>query len=83
MKVNLIAIGNSKGVRIPASVIKECGLGDELEMHVEDGVIVLAPARGVRDGWDAAFEAMAAASDDEPMIPESLENDFDSEEWTW
>jgi mRNA interferase MazF len=43
-------------------------LGDELEMRVEDGVIVLAPARGVRDGWDAAFEAMAAARDDEPMI---------------
>lgn len=83
MRVNLIAIGNSKGVRIPSSVIKECGLGDELEMSVEDGVILLAPARGVREGWDAAFQEMAAAHDDEPMIPEGLENDFDAEDWTW
>jgi hypothetical protein len=50
---------------------------------VEDGVIVHAPAGGVRDGWDAAFQEMAAAHDDEPVIPEGLENDFDSEEWTW
>lgn len=83
MRVNLIAIGNSKGVRIPSSVIKECSLGDELEMRVEDGVIVLARAGGVREGWDAAFQEMAATHDDEPMIPEALDNDFDSEEWTW
>lgn len=83
MRVNLIAIGNSKGVRIPSSVIKECALGDELEMRVEDGVIVLAPARGVREGWDAAFQEMAAAGDDGSMITEGLENGFDSEEWTW
>lgn len=83
MKVNLVSIGNSKGVRIPASVIKECGLGNELEMRVENGVVVLAPARGVRDGWGAAFEKMAAAGDDAPVITEAVENDFDTEDWTW
>ena len=36
MKINLISIGNSKGVRIPLSVIKQCGLGDKLEMRVEN-----------------------------------------------
>ncbi len=83
MKVNLVSIGNSKGVRIPASVIKECGLGNELEMRVENGVVVLAPARGVREGWDSAFEKMAAAGDDAPVIPDAVENDFDTEDWTW
>lgn len=83
MKVNLISIGNSKGVRIPASVIKECGLGNELEMRVENGVVVLAPARGVREDWGAAFEKMAAAGDDGLVIPDALENDFDTGDWTW
>jgi antitoxin MazE len=83
MKVNLVSIGNSKGVRIPASVIKECGLGDELEMRVENGFVVLAPARGVREGWSDAFEGMAAARDDEPIMPDPFQNDFDSEDWTW
>lgn len=50
--MNLIPIGNSKGVRIPGSVIKECGFGDEIEMRVEHGVVVLAPTRRICDGWD-------------------------------
>jgi len=83
MKVNLIAIGNSKGVRIPSSMIKECALGDELEMRVEHGVILITPIKGVREGWDAAFQRMAAAEDDTLLIPDALKNDFDSEEWTW
>jgi len=83
MRVNLVSIGNSKGVRIPACVIKECGFGDELEMRVDNGVVILAPAKAVREGWDAAFAGMAAAGDDTPMIPDALDNDFDTEDWTW
>ena len=83
MKIKLISIGNSKGIRIPSSVIKQCGLGNELEMRIENGVIVLAPARDVRAGWGAAFERMAAAGDDVPLVPDALENEFDSEGWTW
>ena len=83
MKVNLIPIGNSKGVRIPSSVIKECGFGDEIEMRVEHGVVVLAPARGTRDGWDDAFARMAAAVDDLPLVPDTMAHDWDEEEWEW
>ncbi len=83
MKAKLVRIGNSKGVRLPASVIKACGFGDELDMRVENGVVVLAPARGVREGWSDAFEKMAAAGDDAPILPDTLENDFDAEDWRW
>lgn len=83
MKVNLIRIGDSKGVRIPSSIIRECGFGDQIEMRVEQGVIVLSPLYGVREGWDAAFKTMAAAGDDAALIPDTLETDFDKEEWSW
>ena len=83
MKVNLIPIGNSKGVRIPSSVIKECGFGDEIEMRVEHGVVVLAPARRIRDGWDGAFARMAAAKDDPPLVPDTMAHEWDEEEWEW
>ena len=82
MKIRLISIGSSKGIRIPSSVIRQCGLGDELEMRVEDGVIVLASLRRVREGWSGAFEKMAVAGD-APLVPDALENDFDAEGWTW
>jgi antitoxin MazE len=83
MKVNLIRIGNSKGVRIPASVIKECGFETQVDLRVEDGVVVLVPAGRGRDGWDAAFARMAEAGDDAPLLPEEQANAFDEEEWTW
>jgi antitoxin MazE len=83
MKVKLVSIGNSKGIRIPSSIIRQCGLGDELEMRVENGVIMLAPVRSVREGWEAAFEKMTTAGDDEPLVPGALENEFDTEAWTW
>ena len=83
MKVSLIRIGNSKGVRIPRAVIKECGLGDEIEMRVEGGAVVLAPVRGTRAGWDDAFGRMAADGDDAPLIPDTLDHPWDQEEWEW
>ena len=83
MKVSLIAIGNSRGVRLPASVIQQCGFGDELDLRVENGTVVLAPLTGGRAGWDAAFKAMADAEDDEPVWPEAAETTVEAEDWAW
>lgn len=83
MKVKLIPIGNSKGIRIPRSVIEQCGFGDEVEMNVADGVVELAPARSVRLGWNDAFERMAAAGDDALLLPDDLAHSWDAEEWEW
>jgi antitoxin MazE len=83
MKAKLIAIGNSKGVRLPRSVIEECGFGAEIEMRVDGGTVVLAPVRGPREGWDAAFARMAEAGDDTLLIPDTLEHRWDEEEWKW
>ncbi len=83
MKVKLVSIGNSKGVRIPRSVIKECGFGDQVELRVDDGVVVLARAREARAGWDEAFEKMTSAGDDAPIVPDQLDHQWDEEEWEW
>ncbi len=83
MKVNLVSIGNSKGVRIPRSIIKACGFGDQVEMRVSEGKVVLTPARNLREGWNRAFERMAAAGDDALLVPESLAHEWDQEEWEW
>jgi antitoxin MazE len=90
MKVNLVSIGNSKGIRIPRSIIKACGFGDQVEMRVDqvemrvgEGVVVLAPARTARQGWEEAFAKMAATGDDALIVPEHLEHEWDAEEWEW
>lgn len=83
MKTKLIAIGNSKGVRIPAALIREAGLEYELDMRVEDGVLKISPVRTVREGWDEAFSAAASDSGDALLIDDAMVNDFDEQEWQW
>lgn len=83
MKVNLVRIGNSKGIRIPKPVLEQCGLRDQVELTVKDNVLVIAPARPVREGWDDAFKVMAAAGDDGMLLPEDMSREWDEGQWEW
>ena len=49
MITTIIAIGNSRGIRIPKPVISESGLGNEVELQVKKGEIriVAAPLKSV------------------------------------
>ena len=82
MKTRLVAIGNSQGVRIPKAIVEQCGLSGEVEMTVHGKSVVISASRAPREGWDEAFAAMAAAGDDEPLLPDHLSEEAD-DEWTW
>ncbi|MBI2026128.1 MAG: AbrB/MazE/SpoVT family DNA-binding domain-containing protein [Candidatus Levybacteria bacterium] len=47
MITTIIAIGNSRGVRIPKPLINESGLGDQVELRVKKGEIriIAAPTK--------------------------------------
>ena len=51
MKAKLVRIGNSRGVRLSKAVIEEAGLGDELEIAVEENAVVIRSAVPPRRGW--------------------------------
>jgi antitoxin MazE len=60
MRAKLVRIGNSRGVRLPKAMIEEAGLGDDLELTVRDGEIVIARVKKkVREGWAEAARHMA------------------------
>jgi antitoxin MazE len=82
MKVDLIRIGNSKGIRIPKPVIEQCGFGDTVELEIKDKTIVISPAAGRRSGWNEAFAAMAERGDDE-LLWDERPTDWDEREWQW
>ncbi len=65
MLVPLIRIGNSKGVRLPKTVIEQAGLKDEIELEVKDGKVILSSAKPSRAGWEAAAQACHEAGDDD------------------
>ena len=80
MKISVIRIGNSKGIRIPRAVLKECHITEALDLKVEGRRLILTPAGGgVRRGWREAAERMAAAGDDESLIPDVFEDDIEVE----
>lgn len=81
MRAKLVRIGNSRGVRLPKAVIRQCALGDVVEIDVAGGAVVIRPVpRRLREGWEAALAAMAGAGDDRPLdLPAA---DWDRDEWT-
>ena len=49
MITTIIAIGNSRGIRIPKPIISESGLGEQVELQVKKGEIriIAAPVKNV------------------------------------
>lgn len=45
MKTSLIKIGNSRGVRIPKSFIEEVDLGDNVDLTIDDGKIIISTTK--------------------------------------
>jgi antitoxin MazE len=80
MRVNVVRIGNSRGVRIPKALLEQCGIGDAVDLTVEDGKLVARPLHRVRAGWAEAAGAMAARGDDRLIDPETP-TAFDADEW--
>lgn len=80
MLAPLVSIGNSKGVRIPAALLRQYGLSDMVELLPGKDEITIRPVSGkARQGWDQAFAAMHKAGDDTLLIDEL----FDQEDWEW
>ena len=83
MRTELIRIGNSRGVRIPKPVIEQCGLGQRVQLRVENHRLVISPERSPRQGWEAAFRAAGSACQDELLLETTEPNEFDRKEWRW
>jgi antitoxin MazE len=85
MKLKVIQVGNSKGIRIPQTLIRQYRIEDYVELELHTDVILLRPSAGVREGWEEQFRASTAdnAPETELNAWSSLPNHFDEEEWTW
>jgi antitoxin MazE len=66
-------MGNSSGIIIPKPILAQLGVktGDDLDLSLEDGRIVLAPPKQhPRAGWADAARRIAEAGDDALVWPE-------------
>jgi antitoxin MazE len=83
MRVKLVRIGNSRGIRIPKAVLEQCGLQEAAELRVEKDRLVITRERHPRQGWEEAFLAEGSSSNDELLLGSMPGSAFDQEDWRW
>ena len=86
MKVKIVKIGNSRGIRIPKIYLHQTGIDDEVDLKVKNNQIILIPLKRVpRTEWTIAFKKMAQNKDDRLLEKEILskQSSFDVDEWEW
>lgn len=80
MKVKIIQIGNSQGIRIPKKMLEESGIVDEADLEICTEGILLRNVQKPRSNWETLF---AAGDEDEETIDMNVNSTFDSKQWQW
>jgi antitoxin MazE len=80
MEVNIIKIGNSKGLRLSKSILEKYNIENKVELILEEGHIILKPIEETRKGWDEAFKLMHEKKEDNLLLDDVFE-DENFDEW--
>jgi antitoxin MazE len=64
IELKVSRIGNFKGIRIPASVLRKYGISDKLLMEQRPNEIALRTHKRKKMSWKQTFEAMAREKED-------------------
>lgn len=64
MRINLVKIGNSQGIRLPKAIVEQAQLTNELDLEVSEGAITIRSSRRPRADWEQAAIACHTAGDD-------------------
>jgi antitoxin MazE len=88
MRTRLVRIGNSRGIRLPESLIAQAGFTDEVELHVRKGAIILERVTTPRSGWAEAARQIRERNEDilsdrNLLLDPVTTTHFDEKEWDW
>ncbi len=84
IKVKIIRIGNSKGIRLSKSLIEQYNMKDEVFLEQKKDSIVIHPVENPRAGWEKSFEKMRLKGDDVLLDKEAdIDSEWNEEEWKW
>jgi len=82
MLVSVVAIGNSKGIRLPKAILDQLQITDQVDLEVENRQIIIKPVnKAPRKGWAEAFSKMHERKEDTLLIAEK--NIGEGFEWEW
>jgi antitoxin MazE len=82
MRVNIIKIGNSKGIRLSRQILTQCNIDDQIDLEIADGKIIIRPIHeNPRKDWGGKFKKMKLNNDDKLIIDDSI--DLEMDDWAW
>jgi len=79
MEVEVIKIGNSRGLRLSKTILGKYKIGNKLEVILEENQIILKPITTPRKRWDEAFAKFAL--DEQKLLMDDVFEDEEFEEW--
>jgi antitoxin MazE len=82
MKARIVRIGNSRGIRLPKPLIEQAGLGEEVELLVQEGAILIQASDRPRVGWAEAARRLVVEEGGGLIDPPTATR-FDESEWRW
>ncbi len=82
MLVPVIQIGNSRGIRIPKTILQQLEVEESLELKISNNEILLRPIKKeVRKNWKQAFQKMHKRKEDVLFIDDI--DDRENFQWEW
>jgi len=80
MELSIIKIGNSKGLRLPKTLLEKYNIKDKVELILEKGYLIIKPVSTPRKDWEEAFKEMHEKGDDQ-LLFDDVFDDENLEEW--
>ena len=84
MEVNIIKVGNSKGIIIPAKFMKLIGLKEAVNIDLKKDRLIITPLKKAsREGWEEMIiDDIKKSGQPKQLMPDFFE-DEKTEDWTW
>ena len=64
IEIKVVAIGNSRGVRLPKATLAKYAIGDSVVLEERDEGVLLRSKRDRRLSWEATFKEMTQEKED-------------------
>ena len=81
LELKVVAIGNSRGVRLPKGVLAKYAIRDAVTLEEREEGLLLRSKNDKRLSWNETFMAMAREREDWSEFDATLADGLDKESW--
>ncbi len=81
LELKVVRIGNSRGVRLPKTVLDKYAIRDAVVVEQREDGLLLRSKKDRRLSWEETFKAMAHDREDWSDLDGTLNDGLDKEPW--